>query len=81
MQEPTAKTTLTRGRLSHLTDQDARMVCHLRKEYHYTVEELARRMEVGERAIRNILQGKTHRQATADYRRGTAPRNSLPTNY
>ena len=79
MIEPTAKTTLTRGRPSHLTDQDARMVCHLRKVYQYTVAELAQRMGVGENAIRAILQGKTHAHATRDYRRGTAPRNSLPT--
>lgn len=78
MTEPTAKTTLTRGRLSHLTDDDARMVCHLRKTYHYTTAELAQRMEVGERAILAILQGKTHRAATADYRRGHSARNPIP---
>lgn len=79
MIEPTVKTTLTPGLAHRLTDDDARMVCHLRKVYQYTVAELADRMEVSENAIRAILQGKTHAHATRDYRRGTAPRNSLPT--
>lgn len=79
MIEPTAKTVLTQGLTHHLTDDDARMVCHLRKVYRYTLAELADRMEVSENAIRAILQGKTHAHATRDYRRGTAPRNSLPT--
>ena len=76
--EPTTKTGVTQ--VAHrLTDDDARMVCHLRKVYGYRVAELAARMEVSENTIRAILQGKVHRQATADYRRGTAPRNTLPT--
>lgn len=75
--EPTARTGVTQ--VHRLTDDDARMVCHLRKVYGYKLAELAARMEVSENTIRAILQGKVHRQATADYRRGTAPRNSLPT--
>ena len=77
--EPTAKTTLTPGLQHRLTDQDARLVCHLRKVYQHTVAELADRMEVSEETIRRILQGKTHAHATRDYRRGTTPRNSIPT--
>ena len=79
MIEPTAKTTLTPGLAHRLTDDDARMVCHLRKVYGYKLAELADRMEVSENTIRAILQGKSHAEATRDYRRGTAPRNSLPT--
>ena len=79
MIEPTAKTTLTQVQRPRLTDQDARMICHLRKVYGYKLAELAQRMEVSENTIRAILQGKSHAEATRDYRRGTAPRNSLPT--
>ena len=79
MIEPTAKTTLTPGLAHRLTDDDARMICHLRKVYGYKLAELAARMEVSENTIRAILQGKSHAEATRDYRRGTAPRNSIPT--
>lgn len=78
MPEPTAKTGLTQVQ-RRLTDQDALMICHLRKVYGYKLAELADRMEVSENAIRAILQGKSHAEATRDYRRGTAPRNSIPT--
>lgn len=76
--EPTAKTGLTLVQ-HRLTDQDARMVCYLRKVYQHTQAELAARMEVSEETIRKILQGKVHAEATQEYRRGTAPRNALPT--
>lgn len=76
MTEPTAKTGLTQVQ-HRLTDQDARMVCHLRKTYHYTVAELASRMEVSESTIQKVLQGKVHAEATRDYRTGHSARNPI----
>lgn len=76
--EPTAKTTAVHRPEYHLTDEDAKLICHLKKDYLWTVAELAERMEVSEESIRKVLKGDSHGLATRSIRPKTGTRVVLP---